>query len=78
MGQLVVRYASGRGRNPSQKVAKSTYWYVVMTDCALEFYEVGLCGKDCTPYEQTVTKNSHLNVIHGRLWNAMQCNDAMQ
>jgi len=32
-------HPTGRGRNPSEKVAKATYWYVVMSDCALEFYE---------------------------------------
>lgn len=32
-------HPTGRGRNPSQRVSKSTYWYVVITDCALEFYE---------------------------------------
>lgn len=35
---LEHHHPTGKGRNPNQKVAKSTYWYVVMSDCALEFY----------------------------------------
>ena len=32
-------HPTGRGRKHHQKVTKATFWYIVMTDCALEFYE---------------------------------------
>ena len=40
--KLEHSYPTGRGRNPSAMKFKAAHWYVVMSDCALEFYEVGL------------------------------------
>ncbi len=38
--ELAHHYPLGRGRNPRGiKHAKSSHWYVVVSDCALEFYD---------------------------------------